>query len=170
MTYRGRRNAAGRLGALGLALLLTSSCASNSPARRVDPDAEATASAFVEALRARDVARLQQFFAPTILVIDTSFAGRSVKGTAYSPEELVRWYAALFEKFDSSRWSAVMENRRSQLSPASHDGHHLPFTKAGDQHLELARPRSQKLELTLEFVFRRISGEYKLVGQSEVFE
>ena len=116
------------------------------------------------------MARLQEFFAPTILVIDTSFAGTSVKGTAFSREELTKWYAALFERFEPSRWSAVMENRRSELSPATHAGHHLPFTKAGDQHLELARPRSQKLELTLEFVFRRISGEYKLVGQSEVFE
>ena len=170
MTHRGRRRAAGRLGALGLALFLTFSCSANPPARRVDPDAEAIAAAFTKALSARDVARLQEFFAPTILVVDTSYAGTSVKGTTFSREELATWYEALFEKLEPSRWSALMEDRRSELSPARHDGHHLPFTRAGDQHLELARPRSQKLELTFEFVFRRVSGEYKLVGQSEVFE
>ena len=170
MTHRRQRSVAGRLGALGLALVLTSSCASNPPTPRVDPEAESTAAAFAGVLRARDLARLQEFFAPTILVIDTSFAGASVRGTARTREELTKWYAALFEKLGDSGWSAVIENRRLGLSPTRHDGHHLPFTKTGDYLLELRRPESHKLELTLEFVFRRLSGEYKLVGQSEVFQ
>lgn len=158
------------LAALALALLIVCSCTSKPSPPPVDPKVEVVSTAFAQALRARDLAKLQEFFAPTVLVVDTSFAGLSVKGTALSRDELSRWYAAMFEEHGPSGWSAVMENRLPELNLALQDGHHVPFAKSGDYVLSLVRPASHKLEIALEFAFRRISGQYKLVGQSKVFE
>jgi hypothetical protein len=159
-----------RLSSLALALFITVSCVSQPATPPIDPDAEVAAASFAAALRMRDPARLQEFFAATVRVVDTSYAGRSNTGATLSRDELVTWYAALFEKLGPSRWSDVMRHRKSELLRSFSDGHHFPLARTGDHVLTLLPPESQKLELEFVFVFRNLSGEYKLVAQSKAFE
>lgn len=130
------------------------------------PEVLAVMKSFDEALSARDLETLKTFFADSVLVSsEAGFAGASLRPVPVSRDQLTDAYARLFTKLGPEGWKAIVENRTPLTNQAKKDGHHADFAKTGDYVHELGRSDKNVYSPILVYLFQRVDGSLKLVGQ-----